>query len=302
MSGRKKKHEEHENYERWLVSYADFITLLFAFFVVMYSISSVNEGKYRVLSDSLVAAFRSSARSVTPVQVGELARSPLTPLSEQLLERPTPALMQPILVDIQANVMSEVILPEEFFESEAEESEEPPGKVEAMAADIENAMSRMIEQKLVDIRCNQFYLEIELNSTFFFGSGSAELSIDAEIILKQIARILSKQPNRIHVEGYTDNIPVQSNQYPSNWELSAARAAAVIRLFAANEVASDRMAAIDYGEQKPVESNATVDGRNKNRSVVIVVLNHLDDSVDVSETATFEVMKDILERLPFWVN
>ena len=154
----------------------------------------------------------------------------------------------------------------------------------------------------MDIRRNQFYLEIELNSTFFFGSGSAELSIDAEIILKQIARILSKQPNRIHVEGYTYNIPVQSNQYPSNWELSAARAAAVIRLFAANEVASDRMAAIGYGEQKPVESNATVDGRNKNRSVVIVVLNHLDDSVDVSETATFEVMKDILERLPFWVN
>ena len=244
MSGRKKKHEEHENHERWLVSYADFITLLFAFFVVMYSISSVNEGKYRVLSDSLVAAFRSSAKSLSPIQEGELARSPLTPLSEQLLDRPIPNTMQPILVDVQAQVLTELVVPEEFFE----ESEEPPGTIEAMAADIENAMSRMIEQKLVNIRRNQFYLEIELNSTFLFGSGSAELSIDAEIILKQIARVLSRQPNRIHVEGYTDNIPVQSNQYPSNWELSAARAAAVIRLFAANEVASDRMAAIGYGQ------------------------------------------------------
>ena len=73
---RKKKHEEHENHERWLVSYADFITLLFAFFVVMYSVSSVNEGKYRVLSDALVAAFRAPAKSMTPIQVGTVAKSP----------------------------------------------------------------------------------------------------------------------------------------------------------------------------------------------------------------------------------
>ncbi|MGA0806389.1 MAG: OmpA family protein [Pseudohongiellaceae bacterium] len=112
----------------------------------------------------------------------------------------------------------------------------------------------------------------------------------------------AKQPNRVHVEGYTDNVPVQSAQYPSNWELSAARAAAVIRLFAARGISPDRMAAIGYGEQRPAESNATETGRNKNRRVVIVVLNHLDDAVNVSETATFEVMKDMLERLPFWVN
>lgn len=97
-------------------------------------------------------------------------------------------------------------------------------------------------------------------------------------------------------------MPVQSAQYPSNWELSAARAAAVIRLFAARGISPDRMAAIGYGEQRPAESNATETGRNKNRRVVIVVLNHLDDAVNVSETATFEVMKDMLERLPFWVN
>lgn len=300
MSGKKHKHPEHENHERWLVSYADFITLLFAFFVVMYAISSINEGKYRVLSDSLVAAFRSSSRSMAPIQSGELARSPLTPLSDQLLDRPIPAIQQPILVDVPANVVTEVVLPEEFFD----EDEEAPtsGGVEALVAEVENAMARMITQNLVTIRRNQFYLEIELNSTFLFSSGSAELSIDAELVLQQIAAILAKQPNRIHVEGYTDNVPVQSAIYPSNWELSSARAAAVVRLFADRGVNPARMAAVGHGEQRPAESNATEAGRNKNRRVVLVVLNHLDDSVNVSETASFEVMKDMLERLPFWVN
>jgi chemotaxis protein MotB len=301
MSGRKKKHEEHENHERWLVSYADFITLLFAFFVVMYSISSVNEGKYRVLSDSLVAAFRSSARSLAPIQQGELARSPITPLSEQLLDRPTPNLMQPILINVPGNVLTEAVLPEEFFDQELP-TDGPAGTVEAMAAQIETAMTRLIDENLISIRRNQFYLEIELNSAFLFGSGSAELSIDAEVILKQIALVLAKQPNRIHVEGYTDNIPVSAGQFPSNWELSAARAAAVVRLFAANNIASERMAAIGHGEQKPAESNSTEAGRRKNRRVVIVVLNHLDESTNVSETATYELMKDVLQRLPFWVN
>jgi len=301
MSGRKKKHEEHENHERWLVSYADFITLLFAFFVVMYSISSVNEGKYRVLSDSLVAAFRSSTRSLAPIQQGELARSPITPLSEQLLDRPTPNLMQPILINVPGNVLTEAVLPEEFFDQQ-QPTDGPAGTVEAMAAQIETAMTRLIDENLISIRRNQFYLEIELNSAFLFGSGSAELSIDAEVILKQIALVLARQPNRIHVEGYTDNIPVSSGQFPSNWELSAARAAAVVRLFAANNIAADRMAAIGHGEQKPAESNNTEEGRRKNRRIVIVVLNHLDESANVSETATYELMKDVLQRLPLWVN
>ena len=87
---RKKRIEEHENHERWLVSYADFITLLFAFFVVMYSISSVNEGKYRVLSDSMVAAFRDPARSLEPVQVGDLIRS--SEQSEEMPDRNKPSL------------------------------------------------------------------------------------------------------------------------------------------------------------------------------------------------------------------
>ena len=105
---RKKKHEEHENHERWLVSYADFITLLFAFFVVMYSISSVNEGKYRVLSESMVAAFRSSNRSLQPIQVGELARSPRSTI-DPTMKTPLPINYNPIVIEgVQGEAFAEI--------------------------------------------------------------------------------------------------------------------------------------------------------------------------------------------------
>lgn len=300
MAKKHKKHEEHENHERWLVSYADFITLLFAFFVVMYSISSVNEGKYRVLSDSLVAAFRSSARSLSPIQQGELARSPVTALSEQLLDRPVPNMMSPMLIDVPATVLTEIVLPEDLMNQP--EMGGGGGVVEAMANAIERSLSPLIDQNLVSIRRNQFYLEIELNSTFLFPSGSALLSIDAETVLGLIAEMLVAQPNRIHIEGYTDNIPVKSNVFASNWELAAARASAVVRLFAAKGVASDRMAAISYGENRPIAGNDSEAGRARNRRVVVVVLNELSENTGLSEAAVYPVMESLLERLPFWVE
>lgn len=300
MAKKHKKHEEHENHERWLVSYADFITLLFAFFVVMYSISSVNEGKYRVLSDSLVAAFRSSARSLAPVQPGELARSPVTALSEQLLDRPIPNLMSPILIDVPATVLTEIVQPEELMNQP--EMGGSGGIVEAIASEVERSIAPLIEQSLVEVRRNQFYLEIELKSAFLFPLGSASLSIDAETILGLIAEVLATQPNRIHIEGYTDNLPVVSNAYPSNWELAAARASSVVRLFASKGVAPDRMAAISYGENKPAVENDSETNRARNRRVIVVVLNELSDDRDLSETATYSVMESLLERSPFWVD
>ncbi len=300
MARKNKKHEEHENHERWLVSYADFITLLFAFFVVMYSLSSVNEGKYRVLSDSLVAAFRSSSRSLVPVQVGDLARSPVTPLSEQLLDRPIPSLMSPILIDMPATVLTEIVQLEELMDQP--EMGGSGGIVEAMASAIERSIAPLIEQGLVEVRRNQFYLEIELKSAFLFTSGSASFSVDAQTILGLIAEVLATQPNRIHIEGYTDNIPVTSEVYPSNWELAAARASAVTRLFASKGVAPDRMAAISYGENKPAADNDSEAGRARNRRVVVVVLNELTENTGLSETAAYSVMESLLKLSPFWVD
>ncbi len=249
---RKKRHEEHENLERWLVSYADFITLLFAFFVVMYSISAINEGKFRVLSESLVSAFRADTRSMEPVQFGE----PLRSVSPQLLalrQMPTRA--------------SDAGAP-----TPAAASARAAEALKEMSAEIEKALAPLIEQDLVKVRRSRLWMEVEINTSILFASGSARLSPGAVTTLGELAGILARHPNTIHVEGFTDNRPINTAVYPSNWELSAARAAAVVQLFAQNGVDPQRLAAVGYGEFHPIGDNDTPEGRAANRRVVLVIM------------------------------
>jgi len=288
---RKKKHEEHENHERWLVSYADFITLLFAFFVVMYSISSVNEGKYRVLSNSLVAAFRASPRSPTPIQIGKPLTTPTQPQSN---------------LDRRLKLVHTFDLPLPVHErgpksglgnthkravrmSHADKPGQPGGRkhggaagdhgpgsagqlaVKEISARVEQAMAGLISKHLIKVRSDRSWVQVEINTSILFPSGSATLSAAARPVLKKLATILKPFPNPIHVEGFTDNMPINTVEFPSNWELSAGRAATVVHLFTDAGVQPRRMAAVGYGQYHPVASNATAEGRSKNRRVVLVV-------------------------------
>lgn len=290
---RKKKHEEHENHERWLVSYADFITLLFAFFVVMYSMSSVNEGKYRVLAESINAAFRSSARSMQPIQVGELARTPRTPA--QSMDVPMQVNFTPIVIDgvkfqdkpVSSETPSMKVDEDEWAMDAAAE------QVNFIADDVENALADMMKEGIVSLHRDRLTLEIEVKSQVLFGSASAEPSPQAETLLKEIASRLENYPNRVHVEGFADNRPIESPLYPSNWELSAARAGAVVRLFADYGISPNRMASVGYGEFRPIASNDTAEGRAANRRVVIVVLANLRD---VEEDGTHSDLTLLRER------
>lgn len=259
---RKPKHEEHENHERWLVSYADFITLLFAFFVVMYAVSSVNEGKYRVLSESLIAAFRSTARSLQPIQVGELTRSPK---SEGVVESLINQVDQPPL---PMHREERRLVPEEGAGSGERRD------MRRMEGRIERALQELIDKGLIVVRRGELWLEVEINTSILFPSGSARLQPDAVPVLRRIARILKDFPNPIRVEGYTDNVPIRTLAFPSNWELSAARAASVVHLFTDEGIDPRRMAAIGYGEWRPVADNATPEGRARNRRVVLVILEN----------------------------
>lgn len=268
---RKKKHEEHENLERWLISYADFITLLFAFFVVMYSISAVNEGKFRVLSDSLVAAFRSQPKALDPLQVGNPMKSlaPNMITMRSLPTRPTEGTtMLPPAIDQAAHGLF----------AQAPGSGGPAGAGRAaealkeLSAELEKALAPFIEQDLIKVRRSRLWMEVEIKTSILFPSGSARLAPSAIDTLGKIAAILARYPNPIHVEGFTDNRPINTPAYPSNWELSAARAASVVQLFAQSGVAPERLAAVGYGEFHPVGDNATAEGRNANRRVVLVVL------------------------------
>lgn len=246
---RKRKLVDHENLERWMISYADFITLLFAFFVVMYAISSVNEGKYRVLSDTLVEAFNEQPKSMQPIQVS----------ASNIAGGPTP-LVQPD--ETSSGPQSLVDLPK-VGTNDATLSE--------IADDFEKQLQPMIDKDLINITRNDNWIEIEINTSLLFDIGSAELEDDATPILTRLAATLKRYPNPIQVEGFTDNLPINNQLYPSNWELSAARAASVVHLFMNADVQPDRMAAIGYGEYRPIAENTTVEGRRKNRRVVLVI-------------------------------
>jgi chemotaxis protein MotB len=258
---RRKRTEEHENHDRWLVSYADFITLLFAFFVVMYSISSVNEGKYRVLSDSMVAAFRDPARSLEPVQVGDLMRS-----SEESEEMP----------DRNKPIIEVFKMPRPAQPAEQHEPEDIDESVQELADSIEASMADLVDDGLIQVRRDKRWIEVEIKSSILFDSGSAGLSAPSAPVLQKLADKLKALDNVIHVEGFTDNVPINNFEYLSNWELSAARAASVVHLFTRLGIHPKRLAAIGYGEFRPVASNDTEDGRARNRRVVLVIMSGSD--------------------------
>ena len=246
---RRKRHDEHENLERWLISYADFITLLFAFFVVMYSISSVNEGKYRVLSDTLVSAFNKNPKTLEPIQIGEVSGSGA-----------------PTIIELDTSKGGESS-PLDLFK------QPPKSNLAAIENDFQEALMPLIDKDLIDIKREDNWVEIEINTSLLYASGSADLEDEAIPVLQRLAGILQRYPNTIQVEGFTDNLPINTYIYPSNWELSAARAASVVHLFMNEGVEPDRMAAIGYGEYRPIADNATPEGRRKNRRVVLVILS-----------------------------
>lgn len=264
MRRKKKELAEPENHERWLISYADFITLLFAFFVVMYSISSVNEGKYKTLSDSLGEAFskRQSESAISgregtpftvvqPIQIGE------EPMTVQPVELPHPTLEE---VE-KKHELSEEILRERRNLIEASEQ-------------MSEVLAPFIEKDLVAVKKHDFWIELEMNSELLFASGEAELSPKALPVLKKVSEIVRRMPNVINVEGHTDTVPISTVKFPSNWELSSARATSVVREFVNEGIAPSRLSAVGYGEFHPIADNNSEAGRFQNRRVVVVLMSH----------------------------
>lgn len=253
---RKKKPEEHMNHERWLVSYADFITLLFAFFVVMYSISSVNEGKYRVLSDSISSAFDPSAAGL-PIKLN-------SPMQPPIIHR-----------DVSSQDTGPVNMKDQYppISGGAQPTEKDKITLKKISSRVEKGLAPLIDKKLVKIKKNDLWIEIEIKSSILFASGSATLASKARPVLRKVSKILGDFDNQIQVEGFTDNVPIDTEMFPSNWELSASRAASVVHLFSNAGVSPKRLSAVGYGEFKPIAKNNTPQGRRKNRRVNIVVLS-----------------------------
>ena len=245
MARRHKKVDE-DNLDRWLVSYADFITLLFAFFVVMYAISSVNEGKYRVLSDTMIAAFNKTPKSKEPIQIGEPTSAVVPQEKEQLAKPVIPIKKAP-----------------------------PPDTdihMKRIAEDVKKALRPLIDNKLIKVKQDKLWVEVEMNTSILFDTGSAVLEDDAIPALRALADVLKSLPNYIQVEGHTDNVPIKTPNFPTNWELSASRAASVVRLLSKAGVDPKRLTVVGHGEYQPIASNDSYQGRRQNRRVVVIIL------------------------------
>ncbi|WP_137939443.1 flagellar motor protein MotD [Chitinivorax sp. B] len=245
---RRKRHEEHENHERWLVSYADFITLLFAFFVVMYAISQINEGKYRVLSDSLIQAFRNQPASSMQTQTGSITGSAGAMVQKGAVMTGTPPKVQ-------------------SAQRKAQEL-----KMRNMATDVQKVLAPLIKEGRVRVTETPRGIAVEINASVLFASGQADLQLASIEALTEVGRLLAVADNLVLVEGHTDPVPINSIQFPSNWELSGARAGSVVRLFVEAGVNPLRMTVIGRADTRPVENNATEEGRARNRRVTINIL------------------------------
>jgi chemotaxis protein MotB len=246
----RKKQAEHVNHERWLVSYADFITLLFAFFVVLFASSQTDKKKQVKLAAAMQIAFTPlgsfEAHSKTP---------PLTDLSAAAVSDAPPAALTPPLPSTTS----------------LETPEETEKRLKKFLA--EQVAAKRIAPDSITMRITPDGLVISLHEAGFFPSGSAEVRASSVSILSLLAATLPKNPLR--VEGHTDNVPIHTPQFATNWELSTTRATAIARILLDHgPIDPVNLSAAGYAEFHPVASNATEDGRTQNRRVDIILLRH----------------------------
>ena len=276
---RRRRQEIHVNHERWLVSYADFITLLFAFFVVMYSISQINDSKYRVLSDTFIEAFNQPNDSQTnaePTEELNPSNDVITPI-EMGKTAQTTANEKDVVISNDGDIP--VINSSEAAEVKTTD------ELSQISDLVTEKFSQLIDDQLIQVSSNELWLQIELKDSILFESGSAETSVQAQRIFDEIAGILKNYSNPIQVEGFTDNIPINSTRYPTNWELSTARASAIVKYMVTKGVAPERLSAVGYGEYQPVAPNDSETGRAQNRRVAIMIAKRKMDRPGVKVQA-----------------
>ena len=244
--------DDDDNPDRWLVSYADFITLLFAFFVVMYAISSVNLSKYNALTNAMGNAF--TGNNPQSIQIKKMEVKP----------QPEKSIIKP--------------LPLSYLYQEKSKRERE--NMARMGVDISNKLSPLIQEGKVQVMQNNRVVRIDINDSVLFTAGSADIASAAVDVLNEIATILNTNQRLIQVEGHTDNTPIHNQMFYSNWELSAVRATTVVRLLNQAGVIEKRLSAIGYGDTQPLSSSDTEFGRAKNRRVSIMILYETNAQTD----------------------
>jgi chemotaxis protein MotB len=228
MMARRRKSDDHENLERWLLTYADLITLLLAFFIVMYSMSQIDAKKFGKMSKALSGVLRGGGAAIKK--------------GDEMGTAPGKGVMK-------------------------------IGHLVSIGQKIKEKFGQLGEDKLVSTELNERGLVIHIMESALFKIGSADLEPKARMILDIVNAELKDVRNHIRIEGHTDNIPINTARYPSNWELSSARATEVVRYFLENHgIPPDRISALGYGEYRPIKPNNTIENCAQNRRVDIVIL------------------------------
>jgi chemotaxis protein MotB len=256
---RRRHQEEHANHERWLVSYADFITLLFAFFVVLYASSQVDKRKIGKLALSIQVAFQEMGVFETSNTLIPLNDSEAIPFSQ----------VQVVENSERTSDMTRIVQP-----MKGRLSPSPNGPTKNVQAELEKALAPEIRDHVVDVKARREGLIVSLREMGFFVSGSADLQASSENAMDRLVAVLRERPEDMRIEGHTDNVPIHNEHFASNWELSTARASSVIKLFILRYgFDPGRLSAAGYAEFHPVAANDTPEGRAQNRRVDIVILN-----------------------------
>jgi chemotaxis protein MotB len=271
MARRARKPVQHQD-ERWLITYADVLTLLFVLFMVLFAISEVNDGKFNVLRESLSKSLSGGITNGGRSIVSEGGSTPSVSVVNNAAGAIAPPIPGPVGINLQTASVSQAL--------ENSQLERAKGLIEAEAkrAGVASKISATIDEDGLKVRLNA--------DPFLFDSGSATLRQGNGRLLNVIARAIRGLPNPIDVQGHTDNQPISTGQIIDNWDLSSDRSQAVLRALLSTGVVGSRTRAIGYADTRPIEPNDTVVGRAKNRRVVILV-RRLNGAPASSTSATF---------------
>lgn len=272
---------EKSDAERWLVSYADYMTLLFALFVVLYSMSTMEREQFKKLQDTISKVFvETTEKKETGIQ-GQSVQPDIYPQSDFELygsgveEATGPSLLadNPKLEQIDSTKLGSPLL--------------------GIQKDMNRALRSLVESGVAEVTLDEDWLTIELSSGMLFSSGSARTNSSASAVMTELTAILKQTNNFIRVRGYTDSVPISTEQFPSNWELSVTRAASIVRLLEELGVAPQRMAIEGYGQHSPFAENSTAQGRSQNRKVVIALSKYAYEPVAVEPPKPAELETEL---------
>ncbi len=247
------------NHERWLVSYADFITLLFAFFVVLYASSQVDKRKVGRLALSIQVAFQELGVFETSNTLIPLNDSEPVPFSKiQVIENAErTADMERFVQPMKGDLAPALSVP-----------------MKNIQAELEKALAPEIRNRVVEVKARREGLVVSLREIGFYEVGSAALRPTSKDAIDRLAQVLQSRTESLRIEGHTDNTPIHNNHFTSNWELSTARASELIKVFIESYAFEPRrLSASGFAEYHPVSANDSPEGRSRNRRVDIVILN-----------------------------